>query len=85
VNWWFVVAVPGFRSRSEAQKALDALGDLLGGLQCRPVAGKDGGVILFTDNKVSTFTATIETGPEVASFASGFLSGWLERVNAEAK
>ncbi len=67
---WVLVSYE-FQSEDDATLAVNALGDHLGGLQCRSAAGKGEGV----RRTEAGWVGAIETSPETASFAFGFLAG----------
>lgn len=65
---WYIVAVEGFVTAANARAASEALGEYLGGLQSRAPSACRG---------MDRWISQIEVGPEMLSFAHGFLRGWL--------
>jgi len=77
VNTTWVIVSHEFALEDNARRAIDALGDYLGGLQCQDAAGKS--PVRRTE---TGFVGAIEVIPEVVSFAFGFLRGWHESEKA---
>lgn len=70
---WIIVSEV-FRSEQTANAAIESVGEALGGLHCRPAAGRDAKPLALHGGWIGS----IEVSPEMASFAFGILRGWAD-------